>query len=184
MAEQLFDKHKQMITAKNLFIAGKHGVGKTTLIREVVMPFRERAGGFYTEEIRDSNGLRGFRIKTFDGREGILAHKGMKSAVKLNKYGIDPVVLDTVGVAAVCAALREKDVVVIDEIGSIDIVSDSFRAVLMEVIRSPKKVLATVRLNAQPFTDEIKRMPDTAMLMLSRDKFTDVKQQVTGWIKL
>jgi nucleoside-triphosphatase len=168
--------------AKNIFITGKPGSGKTTLVREVCLPFHERLGGFYTEEIRDGGERRGFIIKTFDGREGIFALKGFKSPVKLNKYGIDLKVLEDIGVGALERALREKEAVVIDEIGSMEIVSEAFRGALLQTLASPKPVLATIRFNSQPFTDEVKRMADTALLYLSRDNFAEVKQTVREWL--
>jgi len=172
---------KNMI--KNLFITGKPGCGKTTLIKELCLPVMERAGGFFTEEM-NGNGLRqGFLLKTLDGREGIFAKKGMKSAYKFNKYGINIGVLEGLGADSLIKAAKSKDLIVIDEIGSMEIISEVFRKALLECLNSEKKVLATVRYNAQPFTDEIKKMKNTSMLVLSRENYVDMKKQVRDWIE-
>ena len=171
-----------MINTKNLFITGKPGSGKTTLIREACLPFSNRIGGFYTEELRENNARMGFVLKTFDGRQGLLARKGMKSPCKLNKYGIDLSVLEGIGIAALRKALEEKRIIVIDEIGSMEILSDPFRQVLLECLNSRQKVLATIRYNAQPFTDEVRKMAATSMVTLTRSNFPEVKQQVRDWL--
>lgn len=178
----MFPAEKTERMNKNLFIAGKPGCGKTTLIKEVCLPAGGRVGGFYTEEMKSGPERRGFLLKTFDGKEGVLAMKGMKSPVKLNKYGIDLNVLEEIGVVSLLAALRDKEIIVIDEIGSMEIVSDIFRKTLFVCLSSNKKVLATIRYNSQPFTDEVKRMGDTSLLCLSRENAGAVKNEVRAWM--
>ena len=112
----------------------------------------------------------------------MLAKKGMKSLLKLNKYGVDPEVLEGLGAEALRKALKSKELIVIDEIGSMEIMSGVFREALMECLNSDKKVLATVRYNAQPFTDEIKKMGNTSLFTLSRENYLEVKKKVKGWI--
>ena len=63
-----------------------------------------------------------------------------------------------------------------------EIVSELFRKTLMECLNSEKRILATVRYNAQPFTDEIKTMKNTAILVLSRENFIEVKNEAKRWI--
>ncbi len=170
------------MSTKNLFITGKPASGKTTLIKEVCLSARDRIDGFYTEEIIENGARLGFKLKTFDGKEGVLAKKGMKSAFKLNKYGIDIGVLEGLAAESLLRALKDKEIIVIDEIGSMEIVSELFRKTLIVCLNSNKKILATVRYNAQPFTDEIKKLADTSILVLSRENFIDVKKEVKRWI--
>jgi nucleoside-triphosphatase len=167
---------------KNLFITGKPSSGKTTLIKEVCLPYMDKTGGFYTEEIMDGSARLGFILKTFDGRQGVLAKKGMKSPHKLNKYGIDIDVLENIGADVLVKAVKDKDIIVIDEIGTMELVSELFRTSMQECFGSSKRVLATVRYNAQPFTDEIKKMPDTSVLELTRDNYLEIKKQVKQWL--
>jgi len=168
--------------AKNLFITGKPASGKTTLIREAILPHIGRCGGFYTEEILEGSQRAGFLLKTLDGKEGVLAKKGMSSEIKLNKYGIDVNVLENLGVAALKDAIANKEIIVIDEVGSMEIFSDAFRKALLECLSSQKRVIASIRHNSQPFTDEVKRMDNTAMLYLSRENYVEVKSAVKEWL--
>ncbi|GAF96494.1 unnamed protein product, partial [marine sediment metagenome] len=74
---------------KNLIITGTPGVGKTTLVRDAVFPFKSLVAGFITEELKSGYAREGFVIRSMDGGYGLFASKKMASAVRLNKYGID-----------------------------------------------------------------------------------------------
>ena len=60
--------------------------------------------------------------------------------------------------------------------------SEPFRKTLLECLMSPKRVLATIRYNSQPFTDEVKRMNDTLMLHLAKENYQEVKSAVKEWL--
>lgn len=168
---------------KNLVLTGTPGVGKTTLIKEVTLPYLDRVGGFYTEQILDGGKRSGFKIRTFDGREGVLASKGLASPARLNKYGIDLGTLERLGVGALVSALEGKRVVVVDEIGSMEILSERFRATVLQCLASPHcRVLATIRRGSQPFTDSIKKMYDTEVMELTRDGFLKARDAVQRWL--
>jgi nucleoside-triphosphatase len=167
---------------KNLFIAGTPGVGKTTLLREVTLSKRERIGGFYTEHMMAGRIRRGFVMRTFDGQERVLAAKGMKSSHQLGKYGVDINALENVGIPALRLALEAKDVIVVDEIGSMEMMSERFRQTLLECLTSTKPVLATIRSASQPFSDQVKKFSDTQTVVLTKANYNQVKLQVRKWL--
>lgn len=167
---------------KNLFIAGTPGVGKTMLLREVTLAKRHRIGGFYTEHILAGRIRRGFMMRTFDGQERVLASKGLKSPHQLGKYGVDINALENVGIPALKLALMAKDLVVIDEIGSMEMMSERFRQTLLECLTSTKPILATIRSSSQPFSDQVKKLSDSQTIQLTKANYNQVKQQVRKWL--
>lgn len=171
------------MTVKNLIITGSPGVGKTTLIKECAGSFREFIGGFYTEEIRQGRERRGFLLKTFDGASGILAKKGLKSPHKLNKYGIDLKALEDLGVGALRQALNDKKIIVADEIGTMEMMSPLFCEIIGRALNGPKPLLATIRLKAEPFTAQIKKMSDTRLIVLKKETYLDIKEEVRAWLE-
>jgi nucleoside-triphosphatase len=70
-------------------LTGRPGTGKTSLVRLAVAGLKERAGGFYTEEIRSGSTRLGFKLVTLEGREATLAHVEHKSNHRVGKYGVD-----------------------------------------------------------------------------------------------
>ncbi len=167
---------------KNLFIAGTVGVGKTSLLREVTLGKRERIGGFYTDHLMAGKTRRGFLMRTFDGQDRVLASKGMKSPHQLGKYGVDINALENVGIPALKLALQTKDLIVMDEIGSMEMMSERFRQTLLECLTSTKPVLATIRAASQPFSDQVKKFSDTQTIVLTKTNYNQVKQQVRKWL--
>jgi nucleoside-triphosphatase len=105
-------------------LTGMPGTGKTSLVRKMVNTLKDSAGGFYTEEIR-VNGIRqGFRIVTLDGQSSVFAHINIQSPIRVSKYGVDIRGLDSIGIPVLQRAARERDLVIIDEIGRMELFSE------------------------------------------------------------
>jgi nucleoside-triphosphatase THEP1 len=168
---------------KACFLTGSPGVGKTTIIKQVLEKAQLRAGGFLTEEIRSGGARQGFRIVTLDGRSSILAHIDIKSPYRVSKYGVDIDGLDKVGVAALRAATTECDLVVIDEIGKMEFFSPSFKEAVSEALSSNKRVLGTIMLTSHPWADEMKQRPNVATVTVTRMNHPQVMEQVLEWLE-
>ncbi len=165
-------------------MTGQPGSGKTAVIKEALARTKVKGGGFYTEEIRTLGIRQGFRIATLDGRDAILAHVRISSPHRIGKYKVDIDALDIVGISAVRRALTENDLIVIDEIGKMELLSPGFREIVAQAMNSGKKVLGTIMLNHHPSADEIKRHPQAEVLLVTRDNHTEVLKKVLDWIAL
>jgi len=163
-------------------LTGKPGVGKTALIKEALAGTQAKSGGFYTEEIRIGGIRQGFRIRTLDGQEAILAHVDISSPRQVSRYGVDTETLDRVAVSALRRALKEADLIVVDEIGKMELLSPQFKEAVMQAINSGKKVLGTIMLNPHPFADEIKLHPQVETVLITRDNRTEVMKKVSNWL--
>jgi len=162
----------------NILITGKPGSGKTTLIRRIIEKHNLNAGGFYTEEIRIGGRREGFKIISLDGKESILAHVNIESKFKVSKYGVDIKSIEEIGVASIFKAIEENDVVVIDEIGKMELFSSNFRHAVNVALNSEKTVLATILLAPYPFTDKIKRRKDVTLFYLTPDNREKVEEEI------
>jgi nucleoside-triphosphatase len=154
---------------EKILLTGRPGCGKTTLIKRVVNNLPRRAGGFYTEEIRDHGARVGFKIVTLDGEEAILANVDFKTPDRLGKYGLDLSALERSGVRAVHQAIRTQQLVVIDEIGPMEIRSAIFREAVNEALDSGVRVIATIFARSLRFTDAIKSRPDVTLIEVRPD---------------
>jgi nucleoside-triphosphatase len=152
------------VVTEKVLITGRPGSGKTTLIKRVVNNLTQRAGGFYTEEIRDGGIRAGFKIVTLSGEEVVFAHVYLKTPERLGKYGLDLSALERIGVGAVRQALQARRLVIIDEIGPMEIRSVVFREAVNEALDSELPVLATIFARSLPFTEAIKSRPDVTLI--------------------
>jgi nucleoside-triphosphatase len=164
-------------------LTGRPGTGKTSIIKQVVAGMKGRAGGFYTEEMRSRGVREGFRLVTLDGQSAILAHTSIHSPYLVSKYGVDIDSLDRVGVSALRRATKECDLVVIDEIGKMELFSNNFREAVLEIIDSGKRVLGTIMLNSNPCADAIKRRPQVNLIAVTRTNYSQVLEKLGHWLE-
>ena len=169
---------------KAYLLTGGPGVGKTTIIKQALEKAQIVAGGFFTEEIRVGGVRQGFRIVTLEGDSTILAHIDIRSPYRVSKYGIDIEGLDRVGVAALREAIRERDLIVIDEIGKMELFSTSFQLAVLDAINSQKSVLGTIMRSSHPWADEVKRHPNVVISTVTRANHREVLGQVLDWLSL
>jgi len=167
---------------KAYFLSGQPGSGKTTIIKQVLSKVGKSAGGFYTEEIRNHGIRQGFRIITLDGESATLAHSGISSPYRVSKYGVDINSMDRVAIPAVREAICNRDIVVIDEIGKMELFSHSFRDVVIEALKSEKRVLGTIMLASHPWADVVKRRAEVEVIWVTRRNPSEVVDQVLGYL--
>ena len=164
-------------------LTGSPGTGKTTVIRQAIAGSEAKAGGFYTEEIRNGGTRQGFRLVTLDSHDAILAHVDSHSSYRVSKYGVDVQNLDNVGVAAINQAIEISDLIVIDEIGKMELFSPRFSEAVLKAIDSGKKVLGTIMLSPNPFADNIKCHPKVKVIQLTRANHDEVLREILDWLK-
>jgi len=150
-----------------ILLAGRPGVGKTTIIKQVVDMLGGEAGGFYTEEIRQGGRRLGFKIITLEGEEGVLALVDIKGGPRVSKYGVNLKDLEEIGVTALRRAIEERRYVVIDEIGKMELYSQEFRGAVGEALNSEKIVLGTVLAGPHPWVDTLKAKPQVTVLTVT-----------------
>jgi nucleoside-triphosphatase len=122
------------------------------------------SGGFYTEEIRERGERVGFKIITLGGDEAVLAHINFKTPQRVGKYALDLSGLETIGVDALCTAIRAREVVVIDEIGPMEIRSRSFCDAVIKALDADAPIIGTITARSFPFIDAIKKRPDITLI--------------------
>jgi len=144
-----------MASSSIIMLTGEAGVGKTTIIQRVLEKTDFQAGGFITGEIREQGRRVGFEINSLSGENGILAHVNHQSQFKVGKYFVNLDDLERVGVTAIEKAIEEDELVVIDEIGKMELYSKKFKAAVRSVLDSGKLVLGSIMFQRSPFADGI-----------------------------
>jgi len=163
-------------------LTGRPGTGKTSLIKQVASHMKDKAGGFYTEEIRIRGTREGFRLITLDGEETILAHISIHSPYRVSKYGVDIDALDRVGVPALHRAAQQCDLVVVDEIGKMELFSTAFKEAVSRIFDSGTRILGTIMLSPNPWADAIKCQPQVNLITVTRDNRQQVLLELLNWL--
>ncbi len=172
-----------MASPQALLLTGPPGSGKTTLIRQVATRVGGTAGGFYTTELREQGRRVGFELVTLTGERALLAHVQYPSPYRVGRYGVDLVTLERVGVAALRRAFATGQLVVVDEIGKMELRSAAFREVVQEALEGGARLLGTILQAAHPWADRLKRDPHVRVLPVTRDRWQAVLQEVLAWVE-
>lgn len=149
-------------------LTGRPGIGRTTCLRKALDLARVPAGGFFTEEIREQGARVGFALLTLDGERTTLAHMDHAGGPRLGKYRVNLEALARVGVPAIRRATLEGHLVVIDEIGKMEMTAPAFREAVEEALRSPVTLLGTILAAPHPWADSIKGQPGVRVIEVTR----------------
>jgi nucleoside-triphosphatase len=167
----------------NYLLTGHPGVGKTTIIKKLIDKLKLPAGGFYTEEIREDNMRMGFAIVTLSGLKGVLAHRNFKSSYKVGDYGVGVYTLERIGVKEIQMCLVEKKVIVIDEIGKMELLSPEFQEAVKKALDADNLVLGTITLARHPFAEKVKARDDVKIYEVTRENQDEVLKVLSKELK-
>jgi nucleoside-triphosphatase len=97
----------------------------------------------------------------------MLAHVGYRDRPRVGKYGVDVEGFERVALPAL-EDIPEGGVLVIDELGKMELASKRFRDELGALLERDVPVVATVHAHRHPFTDELKRRGDVELERVTR----------------
>jgi nucleoside-triphosphatase len=162
-----------------LLLTGPPGIGKTTVIQKVLSGIDIGAGGFYTHEIRRGGRRVGFSLKTLEGEEGILAHIDNRGGHRVGRYGVDIDHFESMVLPVLERALREQELIVIDEIGTMELFSQAFQEMVMRILdQDERHLLGVIHQGRDPFAMSVKRRGDVELIAVSYANRDDLPQQI------
>jgi nucleoside-triphosphatase len=155
-----------------ILLEGRPGVGKTTAVRRLSALVHGRdITGFTTQEIRQGGVRVGFALETAAGDRAVFAHVDFPGPPNVGRYGVDLGVLDRLALPALAAAAADPApgrLVLIDELGRMELASASFQEAVRSVLESGVDVVATVPAHSDPFTDALKRRTGIELIVVTR----------------
>lgn len=150
-------------------ITGLPGAGKTHALRRVIEMLEQESkiiGGMLTEPIIENNDRAGFKVIDWITKdEGILAHVKIDSKVVVGKYGIDLDILEKIGVVAIERAVEEAELIIIDEVGKMEVESVRFIEIVRKAMETEKPLILTLHKKSRnPLLQDIRRRDDVRIL--------------------
>lgn len=160
-----------MIT--NLFLQGPRKIGKSTLLRSVLQGMRGRVGGYFIQRLFQQGEHVGFRLLDMQSEEPYCLNKevGSRELEDLDNLILGkmadgdwhrfPRVFAEAGVQALEGACqRGKKIVLLDELGDIELEAPEFLRAVQDLLAGDKKVLGVLKLSDNPFLRSIKKRAD------------------------
>ena len=153
---------------QRLLVTGRPGVGKTTLVQRVVAGLSRPVRGFITQEVREGGRRVGFQVVTFSGRKVWLAHVAWRQGPRVGRYRVNLRGFEEVALSELdLKHAPPETLVVVDEIGPMELLSRPFQEAFMALMDGPWDVLATMALKPHPFINALKARSDVEVVVLT-----------------
>ena len=167
-----------------LLLEGRPGIGKTTVARRLVALLLEGGvpvDGFTTGELRTGGRREGFMVEAVSVAQELLAHLGLPGPPRVGRYGVDLAAFERVALPTLRAPGPGR-VVVVDELGKMELASAAVRAAVVELLGRDVAVVATVQLARHQLTDALKRRPDVRVVPVTEATRDGLPEQLRDWL--
>ena len=156
------------------FITGSPSVGKTTVLlktMEVLKKLGLKVGGIVSREVREEGVRVGFEVVDVEaGRRGWLAHVNQPDGPAIGKYRVNLKDLETVGADAIRNAVINAQIIIIDEVGPMELHSLAFKEAVVQALNSNKPVLGVIHQRARdPLINTIKARDDAEIIEVTHE---------------
>lgn len=169
-----------------ILIRGRPGIGKTTLVKKIAEAFKKNdkgVFGFYTEELREKGERVGFRVKGLAGEEEIMAHIDFLTPYRVSKYKVDLARFEKIALPELEKGLKENGVVVIDEIGKMELFSERFKVLVLELFKSERAIIATIPLVPLPFITNLIKIPRVKVIDITLTNRERLGKEWEDWCR-
>ncbi|GAB4440237.1 MAG: NTPase [Anaerolineae bacterium] len=167
-----------------ILLTGPPGVGKTTAVKAVAALLGVRAGGFYTRELRHRGERTGFELVTLDGRTVWLASRAstptFKDEAHLGRYRVNLTAVNSFAVPALQRALSAGKIVVIDEIGPMEILSELFCETVLKILHGPAAVIGSLAQKPTPFGNRVRGIERVQVVTVTPENREQLPPQVAA----
>jgi nucleoside-triphosphatase len=152
-------------------ITGMPSVGKTKTLLKIIEKLEKtgyKVEGMITEPIIENKKRVGFYVIDWLTKEkDVFAHLNIDTKDKVGKYGVDINALERIGVPAIEKAINDEtvNIIIIDEIGKMEMMSERFCEVVIEALDSDKPILVTLHKKSRsPLLQDVRRRDDIRIL--------------------
>lgn len=155
-------------------VTGSPGSGKTTVVLKTVDNLRARGclvGGMISRDVRSWTGRIGFELLDLEsGRKGSLASVNQNEGPRVGKYRVNMEDLARIGAGSILHAIANADVIIIDEIGPMELFSPEFVQAVLKALDSGKPIVCTVHWKMKnELIDKIRFREDVETYVVTND---------------
>jgi nucleoside-triphosphatase len=152
-------------------ITGMPSVGKTETLLKIIKSLEEHGytvQGMITKPIIEKGRRVGFYVTDWVNKnQEVFAHIEYETKEKVGIYGVDVAALERTGIPAIEQAITDSEIniIVIDEIGKMEMLSEKFCEMVIEALDSDKPILITLHKKSRtPLLQDVRRRDDIRIL--------------------
>ena len=164
----------------NLFLTGKIGVGKSTILKNALKKIDLSVGGYVTERIFEGY-YRKYIVKSlYDNKEKYTIIKvdsrdnSKKSFMEAFENGV---------VSILDKSLKYRELIVLDELGPAENDIDIFTSKVFEILDSKKIVFGVLKDDNCKFINDIKDRDDVIVITITEENRDFILEEVVEILK-
>ena len=174
-----------MIANIKIGITGLPGAGKTYALLRVIEMLKEEdavIGGMIDEPVIDGKHRVGFTVRDLlSGETEVFVDTETPSKIMVGRIGIDLSKFESVAVSAIENACAEADIIVIDEIGKVEVESEAFVKAVRAALEVDKPMIITLHKKSRnPLLQDIRRRDDVRILEVTQTNRNLLPYKVKG----
>ncbi|MEA1959885.1 MAG: nucleoside-triphosphatase [Bacillota bacterium] len=170
---------------KNLFITGQKRMGKSTLLRNQIKAVQHMTGGFFVQRLFIDGRCAAFRMADITVEEYLPdlqvdtldEYSDFISILEPNKT-ICLKTFENQGSAILQKARMERRIVLMDELGRLEMKAPGFMEEVRRTLDSDVPVLGVMKKESNPFLDSVRARDDVRVLDLDDSSVPAVQRQV------
>ncbi len=136
-----------------------------------------KVGGIKTPEIREGGRRIGFKVvDILSGRERVFSSLSLRSHHKVGRYGVDINSFEEIALPALERSLKESKVILIDEIGKMEALSENFNRLIKKIWNSDLICVGTAPSYRLPLVEEL--LPKSRVFWVRRGESFRVAQSI------
>jgi nucleoside-triphosphatase len=163
-------------------VTGAPGSGKSALVSKLMLRLMSAGvivGGCTTPERKEKGARVGFDIKNItEGSVGELASTKGGIGPKVGKYRVNLQNLSSIGASSLDTAAERSELIVIDELGPLELVSPEFRRAAFRCLESGKPMLVVVHERLDDDLLNKIRESATATYLLTPDSRDEIAEEL------
>ncbi len=161
-----------MVKSLKIGISGSQGVEKTETLEKIIDMLDDEGitvGGMVSDPIMENNRRVGYQVMNWQNKEkAVFAHLNLDTMLEIEGYGVNLDSLEEVGVKAIQDAAETRDVILVDEIGKMQVESEAFNQTVKRAMELNKPMILTFQKKSRnTLLQDIRRRDDVRMLELT-----------------
>jgi nucleoside-triphosphatase len=173
------------IRTRAWLLTGPPGIGKSTVVTRTIYLLRMQGhgiGGCLTKENREGRERVAFTMTDLmSGRQGELASVRGSLGPRVGRYRVNIATLSEIGARSLRDAAERAEVIVIDEVGPMELTNPDFRRAAEECLDSGKPLLAIVHGQMKdPLIEKIRGMADKELIEVTLENREGLPKRIAG----
>lgn len=165
-----------------LLITGGPKSGKSTLLEDIITQYKGVAQGFITREIKKKDKRMGFVIVTSNNEHALLAQTQIVTDFPVGRFFVVPDNMSKVFERI--SNPGSEDLLYIDEIGQMQLLSKDFKNLLSNYLDSDKTLVATIsKIYVSEEIESIICQPDSILFSLTESKRSNIAEAINVALK-